>query len=771
MRFNDNYLIALVISLPAITLDSVLQPVSASSSIEEVIVTAQRREQNIQDVPISITALSGEKLQSVGITNYMGLQDVTPGFQSNSTGGFANPVIRGIGANLTTPGNDSPIATYIDGVYISDKSSAFANDFGDVERIEVLKGPQGTLYGRNSTGGAINITTKAPSREFAANFEATYGRFDDRRIRGYVTGSLTESLSASLGGFYNESDGWINVINPTASFDDEDAGRTEGTGVRGKLLWEPTADLKVTLAAEYVDTRNNFGEAWQPVGDNPVTVEYLASIGALPPSLALVSRKPRDYASDVLPEVTSETVGGSITVEWNVDLVNIKSITSYREYDYTTVVDLDSSPAPIFYFDASGATESFQQEIQFSSVDSDSRFSWVAGLYYLQEDAGYPPNGNVPGVTGALNAIVAVPYPVSPANLQASLANGGTLLSWYNQQEVEAMAAFGELTYDFTDSTSVTLGARYSREKTEVLEDGKQALELPNAAGTAYVTPPLIIAQMVPGVGETFTEPTWSVVLKHNFSDAIMAYASYKRGFKSGVYNLSDLANTTPTEPEIIDAYELGFKTDILEGILRLNGAFYYYDYSELQVTITDFNTGGQFTENAASAEVNGVELSADWNATDNLLLNVGLSWIDGEYEDYVGATLFVPDGVGGLATQAGDLSGAELPYTQNFTASVGVNYFIPLDNGSNIVLAGNWYHSSSYLLAHSPHITQDSFDRVNVSATWNSSNNRYYLRLWGNNILDEDIHNGIQITPFGAHDSYQAPATYGVTVGAKFGE
>lgn len=234
-------------------------PEQQAFALEEIVVTAQRRAENLQEVPIAVSVHTGDELEALGLNGVGALVDVTPGLVMNNVAGFSNPYIRGVGANTGTIGNDVPVATYVNGAYFSEKISTTLYDFLDIERVEVLKGPQGTLFGRNATGGAINIVTRNPTEEFSAQLEATYANFNDRGLRGYLAGSLSDQLLASVAFGYKRSDGYIDNVIPTNGFSDEDVGETESESLRIKLLWDASETVTVNFSADYMDALNRAG--------------------------------------------------------------------------------------------------------------------------------------------------------------------------------------------------------------------------------------------------------------------------------------------------------------------------------------------------------------------------------------------------------------------------------------------------------------------------------------------------------------------------------
>jgi iron complex outermembrane receptor protein len=708
--------------LPALM--SSLVPVSmtyaAGLQMEEVIVTATKRAESIQDVPIAISAFTSNELEASGIGSIEDLQNMTPGLSVSRQAAGINTFIRGIGASDTSAGQEAAVATYVDGVYIpSGYGALFA--FSNIERIEVLKGPQGTLFGRNATGGLLNIITKDPSEEPAFDASLSFGNYDTVEAKVYGSIGLTENLVANTSVIYrDQGKGWGEGV---------DTGRDVGFegdyfGVRGKMLYTPAEDTRVTLGYQYFTTDN----ADTGLGRNllPGTIATADGRG--------YNGEFYDSIGDEHPYWEQDTWSGSLTVEQGFDSFDFKSITAYSEMETVQVFDNDLTPFILFNVNLDHQVfETFTQEIQFAS-NTDGDLSWIVGGFYMNDDSGMGgPNGV--GIIGA-----ALPVPG---------------LKIKNRIQTESISVFGEVKYAITDNTSLTAGLRWTQDEREL--SGKteiySALDY-NApiidAYTSFVDPK-------PSFDEEI--PTWRIVLEHSFSGDLMAYASYNRGFKSGNLITTD-ATAPPFQSEEVDAYEIGFKSELADGRVQLNGAAFYYDYANLQVP----NTKGGFliTSNAAAAEIFGLDLEGQFLATENLRFRFGISWLDTEYTDYSDAPCVAFDSGGMIQELTCDATGNKLLRSPELEYNLAMYYSVPVSYGSyDFNLA--YSYNDGYPFTPDSVTNQDSYDILNGQIKWTSMDEHFSVALLGKNLLDEEYISYIQATYWGATAAPQAPRTYGI--------
>lgn len=741
---------------------------AATSDVDEVVVTAQRRSERLQDVPISVTALTERQIAAAGVMLTTDLAKITPGLLTIQGSGFYTPYIRGVGAKTITPGNEPTVATYVDGIYQTDKQGLLLSGFSDVRGIEVLRGPQGTLFGRNATGGAVLVTTRGPSNTFTTSVEGTYGS-DERGARAFMAGPIAPSLSASLAAFYRRQTDYIDNLNPANGAGDE-VGSARSVGVRGKLRWEPTESLSATLALDWV--KSNDEGPWAPQaiqGAGLTTAEGTARrLGVTIPDIR--NNRPA-YAGESRPLIDSKGTGQSLTIQWDADAFTIKSITAHRQDKNTGFLDIDGSPLALFYFRTFLKSNVWQQEVTISSK-SDGPLSWLGGAYYLHYRDGY----------AQLDQNVGIPFPYTPAALAARPA-GSAHIDQHSFVTIRSVGVFGDATYAFSPRDKLTVGLRYTDEKHTLDDTNFSQTTIPNGAGGVRALPPTTVVGLCAanpncrGLSKPFSEWTWRAVYSHEFADGVMGYLSYNRGFKSGVYNISTIsaANVLPTQPETVNAFEAGFKSELFDRKLTLNAAAYYNDYKDMQVAVTIPGNTTQISINAGSAKIAGVEVEAALRATENLTLHAGLSvFLKSEYGAFANCSVFTANPAGGNVTTSTDCSGGGLPGTPD-SFNLRAEYRLPLSSGGQIVFNGLYAYSSAfdyypYASAATRAPRQSPINTINLSAKWVSPDEHLYATVWGRDLADEDdVFRGLFANAFGYQTTFARGATYGITVGYEF--
>ena len=473
-----------------------------TSGVQDIIVTAERRSARLQSVPISITAVTGAALTTAGINNTADLGQVTPGLiltTGISGGPVLQPFIRGIGSTSTLPGIDASVALYVDGVYSGGK---FFNliDLANISRVEVLKGPQGTLYGRNATGGAINIITQRPSETFGGTASVSYGRFDETVEKGYLTGPITSTLAGSVSVVARQGGDFArNLIT------DHTLGGLHSWTVNGQLAWVPTPALHVDLSGTFVRRRDSFQTN---VG---VQVPGPAPIGAL--FGGQYSTDLHDRYLDLDTKLNSRSYSGSLRVRYSLDSVDLISVSAYQRGTFKSVLDADATSVPLESIAYRQPSRSFSQELQAVSTN-DSPFQWILGLYYFHQNEAY-----------------------DPFNIYLSRLLADFDLSYSPTQKADAKSAFAQGTYEIAPGTKVTAGLRYNSEK--------KSFDL-----TVRALPSGDIIGGPLDLHKTFNKLTWRFSIDHKLAQDILVYASYNRGFKSGAFNpLDSTPGVKPVKP------------------------------------------------------------------------------------------------------------------------------------------------------------------------------------------------------------------------------
>ncbi len=725
---------------------------ASAGQLEEVVVTSQKRAESLQDVPVAIQALSGETLEAAGISDTFDLQIVTPGLVVNNTGPAPQLFIRGIGNRLALAGLDPSVALYVDDQYIG-VAQAAQFEFADVERIEVLKGPQGTLYGRNASAGAIRIVSQEVDDELSGKVSSTLANYGAWKVSGTVSVPVSDTFGVRLSGLVSKRDGFAdNISTEPGVLDELDDG--DYYALRAKARWDITdaVTAKLTLGTSEQDDTNGY--------DNVVLGPPQYSLG-----LALggqTGTKADEVASDTSDTTKAQSASAALRFDVAGDYVDFASITTYWDYELNAKPGLDSvnleldgtSAHALGFVGFPQDADSFSQEFQFVSSLGEN-LNWIAGLFYYEQSQSWE------GLVDRSDASAAVGGP-------AFLSQGAQVA------DTTAYAAFGQLTYHLNDDWSVTVGGRYNYEEKEV--EVSQSNYFPVTTAPSYED------------DIDWTEFTPKLTLEYAF-DAGMVYATYSRGFKSGGYNYTaSLINPLtgepepPVDPEILDMYELGWKTELLDGRLRLNGSLYYYDYQDLQVTAnvtSDSGAQANITRNAADAEILGLDMDFTLLLGERTTLTGAMNIMDSEYKDYnASAQVFngVLDGTNqpGMRAVGYDASGESLLRAPDESAYLTWTYEVPVPSG-RAPLSITYAYTGSYffdfaVVPETSALEQDSYSLVNARWAYYTEDEKWSVALWGKNLLDEDNYfDDINANPAGIRGSHGTPRTYGIDVSYEF--
>jgi iron complex outermembrane recepter protein len=710
---------------------------STTGGLEEIVVTAQRRQENLQSVPIAVTAITGQQLQNSQIESTQDLAVVTPGLTFPSDFLIALPHLRGVGSTVVAAGVENSVATYVDGVYYAAPTSSIFN-LNNVSQIEVLKGPQGTLFGRNATGGLIQVITKDPTQEVHGQANLSYGNYNTTQLEAYLTGGISSTLAADIAlEASHQGSGWGRNY-----FNGEDTYKMDqNIAARSKWLWTPANGTRVTLSMDYENTRNSIGVA-QAQGTAATNPFYPASVIAVPPY---------NYNENIQPLNTHEGGGASIRVEQDVGFADLVNITAYRqESDYYSV-DFDLGPAQIVDDLTSQVDSQISEELQLRSHASDI-FTWTTGLFYFHSRDAYDPL--IIGFGGPAAT------PVGPGLFLTDVIIDST-------QHTDSIAGYAQGTYTIAPGWHFTAGGRFTHEKKSF--DADQDGLINNTIPIPLVT----------GIDESFSvnKPSWRAALDHNFTDDVMGYVSFNSSFKSGGYNTG-----APTEGEYqteeLDAYELGLKTEFLNHRLRLNTAAFYYKYSNIQVS--RFVNGTPAIYNGAAAKLYGLDVDMEAVVTDALTISAGAEYLHTYFNDFPCADYFVggpqPSSPACSASAVPTLpydrsaKGNRLPDAPDFTSTLTVDYHLPLFGGVGHVTVTDGYDSGYFYEPNNGSaVQQHAFNVLNGSATWTTTDERYLFRLWARNMADRRYTVELATAATGVAESFAPPRTYGVEVGVKF--
>lgn len=718
--------------------------------LEIIQVTSQHRTQSIQDVPISVSAISGVELEKADINDASEIALSVPGFSySEFAPGQAILSMRGINSADDGAGIDNSVGLFLDGVYIG-RGAAINFDMFDLERIEVLKGPQGTLFGRNSIGGVISVITKKPTDDFTAKISATVGNEGIIRYAGYISGPITEDLSGKLSYTHRQNDGFVDNVVLGTKLQDEDTN-----SVRGQLVYD-TDNGEWTLSADYMkDDRADMGRI--PIANNAPVVDIAAANGA---TEARQSASPYDgYAK-------REASGISLSGEFQFDSGNFTTITASRsaESDWAmaaigTGLGAIGLPWDELVDEIHEDIDSFSQEFRWVSNIGDN-FNYTVGAFYFTEDTSRSEEFWITKA-GTYDG-----FKILDVGTQARVGNEYTL----SDNASTSYAVYGQGNFEINDKTTVTLGARYTKDKKDYLATAvdcggdRTGTEFENFSACAGG-----IGGSVNIVAESFTvtpKETWSdfspmASLQYKLDSSSMVFATISRGFKSGGFGGSQGVKTAAAvsvDPETATNFELGYKGDLLDDTLRFNATVFKTDYKDLQVVRFGPVAGSEFgafiTDNLGTADIQGLEVDFQWIANDNLSFSGNYAYLDTEVNDLIIETNSGPN----------DISGKPLTAAPENSYSLVANYFYPSEIGEFDVRL-QYSHvdeqSRDYL---DDRVIIDDHDLIDLRIGWVSKDDDLEIALWVKNLADEDYIAHSYVVGPGVIGVWGAPRTIGVT-------
>lgn len=719
-----------------------LPALAAQATIEEIIVTAQKREESLQDTPISVTAFTGRTIEDLGFRQSVDITAQTPNFNvgyPNGDTGVPAMFIRGVGLNDFAVLNQGPIASYTDEVYVS-SNAAQIFQLLDLDRVEVLRGPQGTLYGRNATGGAVNYYSRRPGEEWDGWARASVGEWSTTKFEGAIGGPITDQIGIRGAILKNDSDGWMKnrytghrqqgvdelawrvllEVTPGDNFEallNVHGGETKSDSVQYRSLgtWPAAlwfgdncsdSDIKALNCVDVV------GYTEQADFINPITGE---EAGAVPG----YDEGNYDFES------TNDTSfwGVSLNLSWDVGRdFTLTSITAYDEVDDSRPEETDASPADTLTGVLGVEQETFSQEFRVSQ-QHDS-WNWLAGVYYLNDQADDKTSFDLlrllrPSLIGVDDP--AICGPLVPAGNPTGFCPNESVFEQISgtEQKIESFAVYGDASFDLNEKWRLSLGLRYSDE--EVSQNAAFYYDEP-AAGS-----PLIAAA---DEKTSFDNVSGRVVLDWQVQQDLMLYGSISTGFKAGgIQSTTD--GSFPYNEENLISYEAGFKWTTAGGKLRFNGSAFYYDYEDLQV-FQFVNVGSPPTPlslltNASDAKTMGAEFELQWLPVENLFINMGLGLLDAEYKNFI-------DDLGN------DFSGNKITLAPDVSFNGLAQYDIPVSFGS-FTLQVDWSYQDKVFFdaLNNDLLSQDDYWIWNGRIAWTSVSEQWEVAAWGRNLGDEE--------------------------------
>jgi iron complex outermembrane receptor protein len=692
---------------------------AAYDILEEVVVTAQKRLENLQDVPIAISTVSGAQLAAMGATSITDIASVTPGLQMSTAQGLLSPRIRGVGSNLANVENS--VAIYLDGVYLANSSGSLLS-LNNVAQIETLKGPQGTLFGRNATGGALLIQTPDPTTDPSASLAVSYGNYDTATTNAYVARGLGANVAADLAFHYGRQ----GTGYGTNLFDGAEVGKTNlDFASRSKWVFTPTAGDTIHLILDIESRKgSNAADDNVPAGTYP---SFLVN-----PTLALPAR-PYDMNSAVDPKDRLNAGGVSARIDHDMGWAKLVSISAFRLQQFKEQFEITLTPdccilylpgvpvafdptLPVVHIDARDRQVS--QEVQLVSPDKGepSRLSWVTGLYYFHD---------------------------TEEEFDAA-----------SRVTTQSYSGFGETHIEFLPATRMTLGLRYT--------DEEKALAVESGPGGP-------VASLTAEPSEWFSKVTYRLGVDHRFTGGTLIYASKNLGFKSGGYNATQ-PSLPAFKPETLSSYEAGIKSEFLDHRMRLNTAVFYYNYDNIQMNkLTPTNQLAFY--NGPPAVSYGADLDLTARVSKELTLNVGASYVHDRFTaDFPLAPRNVPNPgpiPGGSVSTLASVRGNRLPNTPDWTTNAGFTYVRETSIGEWTVSA-DFFHSSGWFGEPDNVLHQAAYNTVDASVNVRLPSQHYRIGFWGRNLSNARVYTAISGNALTDFAEYAPPRTYGIKLSAE---
>jgi iron complex outermembrane recepter protein len=670
---------------------SAAQIADTAGSLEEVVVSAQRREERLQDVPISITNISTAQLTDANITDLTSIAKLAPDLRFDAQGPFFQPTIRGVGSSVVTTGSGSNVGIYIDGFFVPNPQ-AIDQQLLNIDSIQVLKGPQGTLFGRNTTAGAILLSTSKPSQQTSADVDVSYGSFHTQREQAYATTGLTDKTAVDVAGLYTRSDNYITNI----ATGDDDQGAYENWTVRTGLKFDLSNTTSFLLRYEH----ENVNDPTQEESNAYVVNGQPISLQTVIPG-AIVATRPGDVADPSPNPALFKAKNDIVQLTWSLDL-GFADLTSYSQFRHEQTVfgqngilgslPLETEQVPI-------KDDTITQEFLLTSKPG-PRLQYTAGLYYFHYADIFRANVAIAGA------------PLTP------VTGSGTYNSSY--------AGYADVTYRLLDKLYLTGGLRYTHDE---VSDGYYIV--------AFTTQRIY----APTLSENKATPR--VVVRYAPNENASIYASFSQGYKAGIYNLGG-DSLVPVKPEEINAYEVGYK--YARQALAFDLASFYYHYKDLQVPSYGVGPGGVplgFVSNAATARIYGFEADVRYEFAQNFEVNASAAYLNAKYSSFPDAPgntpCFTSPAVCGAAfgmapSSTVNASGFEMQRAPRYTASLGAKYSMEVASG-RLALSSNLYETARFYEDSAHETYQPSYATLGLRAEWTAASGRYTVAVYGDNV------------------------------------
>jgi iron complex outermembrane receptor protein len=668
-----------------------VQNQNQSDDLETIVVTAQRRSERLQDVPITITTLNSEELAQANVQTTSDIVALTPALRYYSDGPFAQPIIRGVGTQLVGQTTGTNVGTYVDGFYLP---SALESDFqfNNVDNVEVLKGPQGTLFGRNTEGGAILVTTTKPSTTTHADFQVDYGSYNAQIYNGYVTTGVLDNLAVDLAAIDSKGNGYTrNIYNGNT-----DIGAFQNSSFRTGVKFDPTDKLSFLFRAQYESVGDPTNDMMQPVRINGAP----ASAGAVYFPGAIIASQPNTVALQYPDTIHEHSTAYQLTTTADLDFATLTSYSQYRKDFQSDYSEFSYSVPEVLGILFTNHERLITQEVLLNSK-AGSALQWTAGGFFLENGAG-------------LNAFTST----SPGSTDGNFAFGAG--SYGNTKN---LAGYGDATYQVLDRLFLTAGVRFSHD---------QMLDPRSFLGPETIAYPDL----------TFNKVTTRAVVRYSLDDTSNVYASFSQGFKAGIWQLGG-PETTPVAPETINAYEVGYK--YASHGLSASLAGYYYDWKNIQVSnlITVNNAPENDITNAADSHIYGAEGALKYAFTQNFEATLGAAYTHARYVKFLTApaynqclALACGAGFGLFLPSPDNASGNALPHSPDFTGTLGLRYTTDLAAGT-LGLSGNLYDTSKFYFDAPNQFSQGGYATLSLRSDWTDPSKHYTIAVYADNVTN----------------------------------
>jgi iron complex outermembrane receptor protein len=714
---------AVIYAMPA-RAEEAAAPPGAGSQVQEVIVTANKRKESLQSVPVAVAAITAQKMAAIGVTDITTLQTTVPGLQFPKLFSGSSPALRGIGSSFGIGGEENEVALYIDDVYIASASVASSLNFNNVSQIQVFYGPQGTLFGRNAMAGVINIDTQDPSSKPKADLSVGYGNYNTASTSFYGNLPINDAIMANLAiTADDQQDGWgRNLYTHSPAFTQKDFS------ARTKWLFKPDDLTTITLIADYSRSHYDDGIAMRPVQ------------GALFPN-GQVFQGFYNVDENVNSFVDTRQGGLSAKIDRDLGFAHLISITAWRKSTAYNNADEDQTILPSQYMTIPDKVQTESEELRLVSKDA-GNLTWLAGFFYFHDVASLPL-----GIVGT------------------ALSSGAGAVGQLKEsfvQTIDSYAAFGQATYALPYGFHLTGGLRYTYDN--LAKNGTELVQ------QILPTPPITFVSLSDSGQTSESAWTYKVNLEKDLAPNVTAYIGYSTGFKGGIYNDADL--TAPAvKPETLDDLEGGIKSELFDHRLRLNMAVYHYDYNNLQVTsLTRASTGQTSSEleNAASAKNTGFELSFDAMPTNGLTLSGGIEIMHSRFTSFPDATISTPLPGGGNTTVSGSATGLMVPHSPDYSGNLSAEYRISTGYG-DFITALNGSYESPFAWDADNRLKQHAYGLLNGSIQWLPIDEHWEVKLWAKNITNTKYSIYTTANVVGDEESPAPPLTFGLTVTHHF--